>query len=382
MKPTRTLLLTLAALALLAPSSSSARASSAPSRDWDACPALVEVDTQRDIYVIGDVHGDYKRLVKLLVAGELIEGEPTWPKDVVWSGRKSVLVFTGDLIDKWYHGIDVIELLRGLKKSAAKQGGQVIVSTGNHEVEFLADPEIKKARDFREELADQNISPEDVAAGKDRLGLGKYLLCLPFASRVNGWFFSHAGDTGGRTLKKLRKDLENGVETDGYDTEILTGDDGLVEARMRPPWWEKKKDDPEESVARLRKYAEALGVRHIVFGHQPGTYEFNDGSERERGTMFQNFNGLVFLIDVGMSRGVDDSKGAILHIQRDGDSDMATAIFHDGSQERLWREKRVAVVFPGRNETPKRSPFAAWTLPIGRGGQPPQHAASQQAAGR
>ena len=68
-------------------------------------------------------------------------------------------------------------------------------------------------------------------------------------------------------------------------------------------------------MARLLGYADALGVKHIVFGHQPGNYTFNDGSKRKKGTMFENFGGLVFLIDMGMSRGVDYSQGALLRIE-------------------------------------------------------------------
>jgi hypothetical protein len=52
--------------------------------------------------------------------------------------------------------------------------------------------------------------------------------------------------------------------------------------------------------------------------------------------MFDNFDGLVFLIDMGMSRGVDYSKGALLRIQRDGTNETATAVFADGSREQLW----------------------------------------------
>jgi hypothetical protein len=342
MTPMKRLFLFLfALLALLAPLAP-AWAGSAPSRDWDACPALVAMDTDHDIYAVGDVHGDYKRLLKLLIVGHLIAEEPKWPKDVEWTGGETVLVCTGDLIDKWHHGVDVIELFRALRKSAARQGGRVIVSSGNHEAEFLDDPQIKKASDFRHELEQQGISPEDVAAGTDSLGLGKYLLCLPFAARVNGWFFSHAGSTGGRTLRKLRKDLQDGVDADGYGTDILVGKKGLLEARMKPPWWEEEGDEPQTSVMRLRKYADALGVRHIVFGHQPAHYTFNDGSERARGTLFQNFDGLVFLIDVGMSRGVDDSKGALLHIHRDGDSETATAIYRDDGTKRLWPASKAA----------------------------------------
>jgi len=105
---------------------------------------------------------------------------------------------------------------------------------------------------------------------------------------------------------------------------------------MKPPWWEKPGDKPGDSVDRLRGYADALGVKHIVFGHQLGTYEFNGGSTRKKGTMFSNFNGLVMLIDVGMSQGIDYSKGALLRIERVEGREKATALFPDGSQRRLW----------------------------------------------
>jgi hypothetical protein len=40
----------------------------------------------------------------------------------------------------------------------------------------------------------------------------------------------------------------------------------------------------------------------------------------------QTFEGLIFLIDVGMSRGIDHSKGAVLHIHK-GDEAKARVIF-------------------------------------------------------
>jgi len=301
-------------------------------RDWQQCPAVATLDTPEVVYALGDTHGDYKRLATLLVAGKLMSAVPDSPDQGTWSGGNATLVVTGDMIDKWDHALDVIALMRALTASAASQGGRVIISTGNHEAEFLADPSSSKTVDFQKELKKANIKPLDVANGTDSQGIGKFLLCLPFASRVNGWFFSHAGSTKGRTLNQLIADLQTGFDADGYKAKVLLGNKGLLEARMKPPWWEKDGDTPEQSIARLLGYADALGVKHIVFGHQPGTYVFNDGSTRKKGTMFQNFHGLVMLIDMGMSKGVDYSKGALLRI----DSASATALFPDGTQKQLW----------------------------------------------
>jgi hypothetical protein len=322
------------ALALILASSSFAAGT--PARNWGQCPATIAIQTPEVVYALGDTHGDYDRLVTLLAGAKLIAGTPVSPDQAVWSGGKSVLVVTGDMIDKWKHSMSVIALMRALVTSAASQGGQVIISSGNHEAEFLADPGGSKTTEFQNELTAASIKPKDVANGTDSQGIGQFLLCLPFASRVNGWFFSHAGSTEGRTLTQLISDLQKGFDSNGYSAPVILGDKGLLQARMKPPWWQNNGDTPAQSIARLLSYADALGVQHIVFGHQPGSYDFNDGSKRKKGTMFQNFHGLVFLIDMGMSQGVDYSKGGLLRIQGSGSGATATELLPDGTQKQLW----------------------------------------------
>jgi hypothetical protein len=307
-----------------------------PARDWGQCPAVVALQTTDVVYALGDTHADYKRLVKLLIAGKLIAAAPPSPETVTWGGGRSTLVVTGDMIDKWKHSLDVIALMRALVTSAASNGGRVVISAGNHEAEFLEDPHGDKTQEFQSELKAAGIKPRQVADGTDSQGIGKFLLCLPFASRVNGWFFAHAGSTKGRTLTQLTADLQKGVDKEGYGAKVLLGKKGLLEARMKPPWWQKEGDKPIDSEARLLGYADALGVKHIVFGHQPGTYTLNDGSTRTKGTMFEHFDGLVFLIDMGMSRGVDYSKGALLRIERTAGGETATEVLPDGSSKKLW----------------------------------------------
>jgi hypothetical protein len=46
----------------------------AAARDWEKCPAIVEMDTPHAVYALGDVHGDYDRLVRLLVGGNHLTG--------------------------------------------------------------------------------------------------------------------------------------------------------------------------------------------------------------------------------------------------------------------------------------------------------------------
>ena len=112
----------------------------AASRDWKAHPAVVEVDTSEDIFAIGDAHGDPDRLAAVLAAAKLIDNASTPPDQVKWTGDKAILVVPGDMIDKWNDSIGVITLLRTLQSDAASHGGRVVITMGNHEAEFLADP--------------------------------------------------------------------------------------------------------------------------------------------------------------------------------------------------------------------------------------------------
>ena len=300
-------------------------------RNWDKHPAIVQVDTEQPIYVIGDPHADPDRLSALLVGAKIIAAPvPQPPSALSWTADKAVVVFTGDLIDKWSKSLEVIALVQSLQSAAANQGGQVIVTMGNHEAEFLADPTADKTKDFQNELAAAKMNPADIAACQGELG--KFLCQLPFAARVNDWFFSHGGNTAGRTLSKLASDLQSGVDKDGFETSELTAGDSLLEARLdNSPWFEPQGGANAKTT--LQNYCTALGVHHIVQGHQPGSVTFDDGTKRKAGEMFQRY-GLIFLEDTGMSQGVEDSHGAALLISPKNQT--ATAICFNGTSTVIW----------------------------------------------
>ena len=328
----------------LAVSLSAADGALGPRRDWKSQPAIVEVDTPHDVFAVGDVHGDYDRLVSLLVLGKVIAADPPTPHKVRWRSGKAVLVCTGDLIDKGKHGLRVIALCRALQAAAARAGGRLIVTMGNHEAAFLASAGAdKRTRDFVKELKKNGLEPKEVAEGRDAGGVGTFLRGLPFAARVNDWFFAHAGNTHGRSLARLRADLQAGVDRKGFKAPVLLDADSLLEARLHDgarggPWWEQKGDRPGAGRARLAGYVKALGVAHLVIGHQPGKVKFADAPPRPAGKLVQRFDGLLFLIDVGMSRAPDlgYSTGALLHLRRDRTGGREAVVITDRGSERIW----------------------------------------------
>jgi hypothetical protein len=311
-----------------------------PGRDWKSQPAIVEMDTPHDLYAVGDVHGDYDRLVNLLVVGKVIAADPPRPGKVRWRAGRAVLVCTGDLIDKGKHALRVIALFRALQADAARAGGRVIVTLGNHEARFLAHAgRDKRSQDFVKELTRHGLDPTAVAAGRDAQGVGAFLRGLPFAARVNDWFFAHAGNTHGRSLAQLRADLQAGVDRAGFKAPVLLDPDSLLEARMSGkagPWWQRKGDSPGAGRARLARYVKALGVAHLVVGHQPSNVTFADAEPRRAGKLVQRFDGLIFLIDVGMSREIGHSTGALLHVRRTRTGRREAVVVTAKGVKRIW----------------------------------------------
>jgi hypothetical protein len=85
------------------------QSASAVERDWQRDPVIVELDTSEDIFAVGDSHGDPKRLLAVLASAGLAHRALAARGEAKWSGGRSVLVVTGDLIDKGNDSITVIE---------------------------------------------------------------------------------------------------------------------------------------------------------------------------------------------------------------------------------------------------------------------------------
>jgi len=280
-------------------------------------PVVVERPAAATIYALGDVHGDYERMTTLLEAAHIVD------KDGHWAAGKATFVVTGDMIDKGPRPVDVLRLLAALRTEAPKAGGEAILLSGNHEAEFLAGPDEKKAADFIADLNKHGLSAAQVAACKS--DIGEILCSLPYAARVGDWFFSHGGNTAGLTIPQLT----DGIVSGRYQ---LTAPDSILEARLGEgkQQWIESQNEPEL----LRRYADALGVQHMVQGHQHGDVEFQGGVKRHGGQMFC-YQGLLCLIDVGMSREIDDSKGAILQIE----ANRVNQIYPDGSERPVETSK-------------------------------------------
>lgn len=118
------------------------------------------------IVAFGDVHGAFDALVATLQNANVIDDE------LHWSGGRTHLVSTGDLLDRGVESRRVMDLMMRLENEAERAGGQVHQLLGNHEVmnligdlRYVADGEFASYLDLE--------SPQEREAGYRQFSFGK-----------------------------------------------------------------------------------------------------------------------------------------------------------------------------------------------------------------
>ena len=79
------------------------------------------------VVAVGDIHGAYEQFVGILQEAGIVD------QDLAWKGGKTVLVQTGDVLDRGPRSRDALDLLMNLGDKAKAQGGEVRPLLGNHE---------------------------------------------------------------------------------------------------------------------------------------------------------------------------------------------------------------------------------------------------------
>ena len=80
------------------------------------------------LIIIGDLHGDYNALLRILLKSKVINNE------LNWTGKNTTLVQSGDIVDRGEFVFDIYSLLWKLQQQAKLVGGEVIILLGNHEL--------------------------------------------------------------------------------------------------------------------------------------------------------------------------------------------------------------------------------------------------------
>lgn len=92
------------------------------------CSELRSCDAQSRMVAIGDLHGDLENALRVLKSLKVVD------EDGKWNGGQTVLIQTGDLLDRGPHSIELVKLFRRLQREAQEAGGDVVLLLGNHEL--------------------------------------------------------------------------------------------------------------------------------------------------------------------------------------------------------------------------------------------------------
>ena len=81
--------------------------------------------------IVGDIHGQLDALIEILRHAGVIDG------DHAWVAGNTILIQTGDVIDRGPDSLGAVTLLRTLQHQAVAHGSRVIRCCGNHELMLL-----------------------------------------------------------------------------------------------------------------------------------------------------------------------------------------------------------------------------------------------------
>ena len=285
-----------------------------------------EADTFQDVHrivAIGDVHGDYQRLVELLRTAGLVDAKNAW------TGGDTHLVLTGDFVDRGDHSAQVLDLLMDLEPQARKAGGWLHALIGNHEaMDLYGDlryvtkddfagfqgPNSKDLRDRQmrlelDQLQRQGAPPADEDAWRKKfqddhpLGWVEHRLAFQSDGKYGKWLrqknaiikiddaiFLHGGISE-KYAESTRGEINTKVRQELADFTKLAK--GIVTDEAGPLWYRglaQLPEDDRDMATLLPRILAKQQVRHIVIGHTPQL------------AVMPRFEGKVIAIDVGLSK--------------------------------------------------------------------------------
>lgn len=189
----------------------------------------------KDVYVAGDLHGDYESFKKIL------DKKP---------GRDSLLFFLGDYADRGYNGVEIIMELNKLLNSRE----DITALKGNHEMYVNGKPAFSPC-DLIYEAETKYTSWEKFYSEV----MAEFLAKLQIAAVINNVLFLHAGVSSDiKTVKDLAKS-KNEVNLLWSDPSPLSGE----HPNMRGAGITFGEDV-------TAKVLSSLGLKMVVRSHEPG----------------------------------------------------------------------------------------------------------------
>lgn len=260
-------------------------------------PVPTRIEAGARVVAVGDIHGDLDALRESLSIAAVIDSEDNW------AGGETVLVQTGDQLDRGDDEPEILALLEKLEEQAAAAGGRVVVLNGNHEtMNVRGDLRYVTPEGFADYRGvDAGWLPAEVRQQVPEEKLGRVAAFLPggpaakllahhnVVAVVGETLFVHGGvlpehvDYG---LERINEETRKWMRGQAAPPEFMQSRDPL------PPMWVRTySQDVDEAACRtLATALEKAKAKRMVVGHTP-----------QQGGATPACDGRVWRIDVGMS---------------------------------------------------------------------------------
>lgn len=264
--------------------------------------AAAEPSAIHRIVAVGDLHGDFAAWRAIARAAGLVDRKGRW------AGGDTVLVQTGDIVDRGPDSLKIVQDLMRLQREAPRSRGRVVTLVGNHEAMNLTgdlryvapgdyaafadrgsarrreaayaanraaieaayrlrDPAATEAAVKQAWLAATPLGfVEHRAAWRPDGAVGRWIVGEPAVVLLDGSLFVHGGLCGayaGLPLAEINARAAAALKAATTAPEAIINDEA-------GPLWCRQLAGPEPSVAALLdQVLAAYGARRIVIGHTP-----------------------------------------------------------------------------------------------------------------
>jgi len=212
-------------------------------------------------YVIGDIHGQLKKLARLLREAHIVR------EDLSWQAGKATLWFIGDLVDRGPDSIAVIDLVIRLQSEAAQTGGRVESLLGNHELLMLAAYRFGR----RSTGLGSNFITRWKQNGGDRKDLGRltmqhldWLARLPAMAQVGRHLLLHADAPLYLQFGNSVDDVNEAIRALLRKSDALTWEELLEDFARRGIF-----AYPQSGEDVARRFLSIYGGEQLIHGHTP-----------------------------------------------------------------------------------------------------------------
>lgn len=226
-------------------------------------PAQTHFKGVSKIAVVGDPHGQFDIVNRLLQTHRIIDAEKNW---IYGNGH---LVVLGDIFDRGPQVQDLFWLILKLEQQAERAGGKVHFLLGNHE-RMIMEGDLRYMHvKYRYTMAKMGL-PYEQLYGPDTY-IGQWLRTRPVTFSINGIAFVHAGFSEELLQLNLSQEQINTL----FREQVLDRNEDEIAAHPAAAWldsgqgplWYRGYFDESFSQEKVRQILAALRARYIVVGH-------------------------------------------------------------------------------------------------------------------